>query len=136
LSVAPSSARVFDDLDELVHAEALATGEGDEFSGTLDDNTTFGRSSNRNATPASELEQPFVAQHPKRPQHGVRVDAEYCGEILRGRQTLTWLCLAFRDRATNLSGDLLVEIGGIALVYLDIEHGAIHSSAIVSGVQA
>src|SRR5580765_8221590 len=101
LSVALSSAGVFDDLDELVHAVTLATGQGDEFSRTLDDNTTFGRSCDRNATPASELEQAFVAQHPKRPEYGVCVDAEYCGEILRGRQTLAWLCLAFRDRATN-----------------------------------
>jgi hypothetical protein len=50
------SAHVFDDLDELVHAVALATGEVDELSSTLDDNTTFGRPCNRNATPASELE--------------------------------------------------------------------------------
>jgi hypothetical protein len=52
------------------------------------------------------------------------------------REALARPCLAFRDRATNLSGDLLVEIGGIALVYLDIKHGAIHSSAIVLGAQA
>ncbi len=122
-------------VDQLVHAVALATGGGDEFSGSLDDDTTLGRSCNRNATPASELEQSFVAQHPKCLEHGVRVDAEDCGEILRGRQTLSRLCLAFGDRATNLSGDLLLAISGIALVYLDIQHGATHSSVIVSGVQ-
>jgi hypothetical protein len=49
------SADVFDDLDELVHAVALGPGELDELSGTLHDNTAFGRSCNRDATPASEL---------------------------------------------------------------------------------
>ena len=50
------STHVFDDLDELVHAVALGSGELDQLPGALDDNPTFGRSCNRDATPASELE--------------------------------------------------------------------------------
>ena len=50
------SAHVFDYFDELVHAVALASCEVDELSSTLDDDTTFRRSCDRNATPASELE--------------------------------------------------------------------------------
>jgi hypothetical protein len=50
------SADVFDDLNELVYAVALATGEVDELASPLDDDSAFGCSSNRDATPASELE--------------------------------------------------------------------------------
>ena len=50
------SADVFDDLDELVHAVALAPGEVDELTSPLDNDSTFGRPGDRDATPASELE--------------------------------------------------------------------------------
>ena len=49
------SADVFDDLDELVHAVALPASELDELFRTLDDETAFWRSCNRDSTPASEL---------------------------------------------------------------------------------
>ena len=129
-------ADVLDDLDELVQPVTLAAGKVDELFRPRDDGSTLGRAGNRNPSTSSELEQPVIAQDPKRPQHGVRIDAEDRGKVLRRRQSLAAFRLALGDRATNLSGDLLIEIGGIGLVYLDIQHGAIHSSAIVSGVQA
>jgi len=55
-SDAPGSADVFDDLDEFVQAVAVVAGELDQFLGPLDDDTAFGCSGDRNATPASELE--------------------------------------------------------------------------------
>ena len=49
------SADVFDDLDELVHAVALPSSELDELFRTLDDETAFWRSCNRDSTAAPEL---------------------------------------------------------------------------------
>jgi hypothetical protein len=58
-----SSADVLDDLDQLVQAVALAAGEIDELSRSLDDGTTFGRPGNRDTAPAAELEQSLVAKY-------------------------------------------------------------------------
>jgi hypothetical protein len=58
------SADLLDDLDELVHAVALAAGEGDELPRSLDDSPAFGRPCDRDATPAPELEQSLVAEQP------------------------------------------------------------------------
>jgi len=59
-----SSADAFDDLDQLVQAVTLATGELDELPRSLHDGTTLGRPRNRDATPAPELEQALVAEQP------------------------------------------------------------------------
>jgi glucose/arabinose dehydrogenase len=64
----------------------------------------------RDATPAPELEQSLVAEQAQRTQHGVRVDAEDGGEILRRREALSRLRLSLGDRPSNLSGDLFVQI--------------------------
>jgi hypothetical protein len=95
----------------------------------LDDGVTFGCSCNRDAAPASELEQSLVAEQPQRPQHGVCVDAEDCGEIPGGREALSLLGFSFGDRPSNLGGDLFVEIGGVALIDLNMEYGASNISA-------
>ena len=58
---APGSAHVFDDFDEFVQAVAVVAGELDQFLGALDDDTAFGCPGDRNATPASELEESFIA---------------------------------------------------------------------------
>jgi len=125
-----------DQVDGFVASVALSLGVLDELFRFDEEGAPLGRTSDRDPASSAELEQAFVAQDPKRPEQGVRVDAEYGREILGEGQTLARLCLAFRDRATNLSGDLLVEIGGIAAVYLDIQYCAIHSSVIVLGLQA
>jgi dipeptidyl aminopeptidase/acylaminoacyl peptidase len=51
-----SSANVLDDLHQLVEAVALTAGELDELPRSLDDGTAFRCPSDRDATPASELE--------------------------------------------------------------------------------
>ena len=61
-SIVQNQPTSLDDLDHLVHAVALATGEVDELSGSLDDGSTLGRPCNRDAAPAPKLEQPLVAQ--------------------------------------------------------------------------
>ena len=53
---AGSSADRLDDLDQLVHAVALAAGEVDELSCLLDDGAALGRPGDGDATAASELE--------------------------------------------------------------------------------
>ena len=59
-------ADVFDDLDELVEAVALAAGEIDELPCALNDSATFGRPRDQDATAAAELEQALVAEHAER----------------------------------------------------------------------
>ena len=50
------SAHVFDDSDEFVQAVAVVPGELNQLLRPLDDDTTFGRPDDRNATPTSELD--------------------------------------------------------------------------------
>jgi hypothetical protein len=58
------SADLLDDLDELVHAVALVPCELNELSCALDDSPALGRPRDRDATPAPELEQALIAEHP------------------------------------------------------------------------
>jgi len=44
---------------------------------------------------------------------------------------LTGFGLAVGDRAADLGGDLLVEVGGILLVHLDTDHDASNTSLMV-----
>ena len=97
----------------------MVPGEVDELPCSLDHRPTFRRPCNGDATAAPELEQALVAEHPQRTQHGVGVDAEDRGEVLRGRKALTRLRLPIGNCTPDLTGDLLEEIGGVALVYLD-----------------
>ena len=122
-------------IEQLVEAVAVVAGEGDEFLCLLDDGATFERARNRDATPAPEFEQSLVAEYVHRPQDGVGVDAEDGGEILGGREALSRLGLSLGDRTSNLTGHLLVEIGGVTSVQLDIQHGASNTSAIELGMQ-
>ena len=121
---------IFDDLDQLIQAVALSASELDEFLRSLDDRAAFGCARNRDATPASELEQPLVAEH-RNERNTVFVLTPRTGEILRGRQALSRLGFSIGDSATNLSRHLLVEIGGVGPVDLDIHHDASNASAIV-----
>jgi Tol biopolymer transport system component len=116
------SADVFDDLDQLVEAIALLAGEVDELFCSLDDGAAFGCPGDRDAPSASELEQSLVAQEAERAENGVGVDVEDGGEVFGGGEALAGLCFSVGDRAADLGGDLLVEIGGIAPVYFDL-HG-------------
>jgi hypothetical protein len=54
------SGDVLDDLDQLVEAVALAAGENDELPRSLYDHAAFGRSYDRDAATATELEQTLV----------------------------------------------------------------------------
>ncbi len=102
----------------------MATCELDELLRPLNDGAAFGRGGDGDAPAAAELEQTLVAQDAQRTQHGVRVDTEDGGEILRGWESLARLRLSFGDRPAELAGDLLVEIRRVVPVQLDIQHGA------------
>jgi hypothetical protein len=126
------SGDVFDDLDEFVDAVAVVAGEVDEFSGSLDDCATFGCAGDGDAAAASEFEQAFVSELPECPEDGVGVDLEDCGEVFGRWEALAGPCFSVGDRASDLGGDLFVEVGGVVFVDLDIlQHDASNSSAIV-----
>jgi hypothetical protein len=59
-----SSPDVFDDLDQLIEAVALAAGEGEELSRSLHDRATLRCSRDRDATSATELEKSLVSEQP------------------------------------------------------------------------
>jgi hypothetical protein len=105
--------------------------EADEVSRTSDDDATLGAAGNGDAAAAAELEQAFVAEEAQRTQDGVRVDLEHGGEVAGGRETLAWLCFTVGDRAADLGGDLLVQLGWVVAVDLDTDHGASNSSFIM-----
>ena len=85
---------------------------------------------------SSELEQPFVAEQAYGSERGIGVDAENGGEIFGGWEALSGFRFAVCDRASDLGGNLFVQIGGVASVDLDIEHGASHISVTVLAVQS
>src|SRR5262249_30962052 len=114
----------------------LVTGEVDELLRSSNNGAPFWRTRNGDAAAPPEFEQALVSQHPQRPQHGVRVNAENGGEVLGGREALSRLRLALRDRSPDPTGHLLVEVSRVGLVHLDIQHSASHSSLTVSGRHA
>jgi hypothetical protein len=76
------------------------------------------------SAPRRHLEQPLVAQGPERAEHGVGVDAHDGGEVPSRREPITRLRLAGGDRSSDLRGDLLVKVSGIAAIEIDIEQCA------------
>ena len=114
------SGEVFDDLDELVGAVSVLACEVEELSSVLDNRAAFRCSGNRDAAAAAEFAQAFVAELAESAEDGVGVDAEDGGEISCWRQAFSRLGLSLGDRASNLTGDLFVQIGGVRSIYLDI----------------
>jgi hypothetical protein len=55
---------VFDDFNEFVDAVAVVAGESDELPRALDNRASFRCARDRDATPAPELEESLVAEHP------------------------------------------------------------------------
>lgn len=100
----------------------------------LDHRAAFRCGSDRHSASATEFEEAFVAELAKRSQDRVRVDLEDGSEVFRRRQPFARFCLAVRDRAAELGSNLGVKLDRIVAVHLDGEHGASHSSSIVSDV--
>ena len=114
------SPEVLDDLDELVWSVALEAGEVDEFFGACDDCALFWGAGDGDAATAAELEESFVAEHAEGSEDGVGVDLEDGGEVFGGGEAFSGFGFAVCDRAADLAGDLLVEVGGVGFVDLDI----------------
>lgn len=125
---------VLDDLYEFVDAIAVLTGERHELPRSLDDGTMLGRSRDRNAAPAAELEQAFVAELSEGTEDGVGVDAEDGGEVFGGWESFTGFGFAVGDGAADLGCDLFVQVEGVVVVELDISHSAMHYSFILMGI--
>jgi hypothetical protein len=99
----------------------------------LDDGTTLGRSRDRDAAAAAELEQAFVAELSEGAEDGVGVDAEHGGEVFGGWESFAGFGFAVGDGAADLACDLFVQVEGVVVVELDIPHGAMHYSSILTG---
>jgi len=125
---------VLDDLGELVRPIAVLACELDELSRACDDRASLRSAGDGDAAASPEFEQPLVSEHSQRSEHGVRVDAEYGGEVFCRGEALSGLRLAVCDRTPDFASDLFVQVGRICLVDLDIQHGASHSSATVDGM--
>lgn len=130
------SAEALDDLDQLSGVVSVRSGEGDEFASARRDRTAIGCASDGDAAAAAELEESFVSERPQGAQHGVCVHADYRRQVLGWWESLAGLGLALGDRATDLGGDLLVQVGWVVSAYLDSEHDASYISFIVRCDQA
>ena len=121
-----------DDPHDLLAAIAPLSCKPQELVHSIDNGTAIRRAGNRDAAPASEVEQSLVTQAAQRSQHRIRVHANHCGEVLRGWQTIARFRLAFGNRASDLRSDLLVEVAGVGTVQLDFQHDARDNSFIPS----
>lgn len=122
---------VVDDLDQLGARVAALACEDDELAGAGGDSAAVWCSGDCDAAPAPEVEQSFVSERAQRPQHCVGVDADHRGQVLGRWQALAWFGLAFGDRAADFGGDLLVQVGWVAVIDLDRERDANYPSFIV-----
>jgi hypothetical protein len=105
--------------------------EADEFACSGHDSAAFGGSGDSDAAAAPEIDECLVSEDAQRAQDGVRVYAEYGGEVARGRETPSWFCFTVCDRPADLGGDLLMEVGRFRSVKLAQLHGAMHTSFIL-----
>lgn len=106
----------------------MKPGERQELTGSLGDDTLFRASRHRHPSSPPELEQPFVAQDPKRTKDRIGVDLEDSGQVLRRRQAFSGSSLTLRDRAADFGRNLIVEGDRLRAIDLDMQHSAIHSS--------
>jgi hypothetical protein len=114
-----SSGYAFDDLEQFVEAITVAAGEHDELSSLLHDRSPFRRARHGDAPPAAEFEDPFVTQQSQRAEDCVGVHPR---ERQRGPsqgEAVARPRLAVCDRAADIAGNLLVEVGRIRSVDLD-----------------
>jgi hypothetical protein len=123
---------VLDHLDELVDRVALRTSELDQLSDLLYDRPALGCPRNGDPAAAAKLEQPLFLQEAQGAQDGGRVHAENGREVSGWRESFTGLRLAVCDRATDLGGDLEIEVGPILLVHLDANQCASNTSLLVN----
>jgi hypothetical protein len=110
---------LFDDADELLEPVAVPAGEVDEVRCLGDDGAALWGAGNGDAAAAAEVEQALVAQLAECAQHGVGVDAKHGREIARRWQSFAGVGFPVGDGTADLSGDLLVQLRGIASVHLD-----------------
>lgn len=59
---------------------------------------------------AAKLEEALVAEEAQRTKHGIRVDAEYGGEVAGWGEPFSGFCLAVGDSAADLGCDLFEEV--------------------------
>jgi len=121
---------VLDHSNQFVGAVALLAREAHKLTRARDNRTAFRRAGDGDAAAAPELEQALVSKRAEGAEHGVRVDAEHGGEILRWRKTLRRSCLAVGNCPPDLGRNLNVQLRQLFPVDLDTEHGDIHSSFI------
>jgi hypothetical protein len=86
---------------------------------------------NRDSATAAKVEQPLVSEDAERTQDRVLVDAKDCRQIARRGQAISGAGFPVGDRATDLCGDLFMEVDGLGTVDLDFQHGASNTSSIV-----
>jgi hypothetical protein len=113
---------------ELVRRVAVLTAEADEIVDSGEHRSALWRAGDADPVAAAELEEPLVAQQPKRPQDGIGVDADHRGEIPSRREALTRFRFAVGDRPPDLPGDLVVEQRRVSAIYLKVPDDATEPS--------
>lgn len=131
----PEPSHALDDLDQLSSFVSVTPRELHQLTGARHNGTLFGLTRDRDSASAAELEQSLVSERAQRSQNGIGVHADYGRQVFGWWKALAGAGLTVGDRAADLSGDLLVEVGRGALVDLDSEHDASYISFIVDDFQ-
>jgi hypothetical protein len=107
-------AQALDEPDQLVSPVSLAACNRDQLFGLGPHDAFFASAAgDGNPTTSLKLEETFIAQCPKSPQHGVGIDPENCGEVARRRKSFAGLCLAVGDSTPDVTRNLIVQQRGI-----------------------
>ena len=125
------SPELSDEVDEFVGFVALGAGVVEEFFGAFGDGTLLWGAGDGDAAAAAEFEEAFVAELAEGAEDGVGVDAEDVGEVFGGWESFAGFGFAVGDGASDLAGDLFVQVEGVVAVELDMAHNAIHCSVIL-----
>ena len=111
-----------DDVNDLVTLVAASPGKVDKLTGLAQNGTLLRGSGNGHAAAATEFQDALVPKKPQRPEHGVGMDTQDCGHVLRGRKALADAHIAVCDVAAYLGGDLIVEWEARIASRLDTSH--------------
>jgi hypothetical protein len=96
--------------EQFVTSITVASGKVDQLLHLRHDDALLWRTGDRDRPPASDLQESFIAKHPKRSEHGIRMHFKDRGKVFCLRNPLARLGFAVRNRSPDFGGDLFVEI--------------------------
>jgi hypothetical protein len=97
--------------EQFVTSITVASGKVDQLLHLRHDDALLWRTGDRDRPPASDLQESFIAKHPKRAEHGIRMHSKDRGKVLCLGNSFAWVGSPLCDRSSDFGGDLFVQIG-------------------------